>query len=69
MQRNPMSLVKVKGSSKRQKKVTSLTIEQFRKLLESLPEPLNIMTLVAGDHGFPFASIVLTFHAPLTTWS
>jgi integrase len=58
MQRNPMSLVKIKGSSKRQKKVASLTIEQFLKLLESLPEPLNIMTLVAGDLGLRVSEAV-----------
>jgi integrase len=58
MERNPMSLVKVKGSSKRQKKVTPLTIEQFRKLLESLPEPLNIMTLVAGGLGLRVSEAV-----------
>ncbi len=58
MQRNPMSVVKIKGSSKRQKKVTPLTIDQFRKLLESLPEPLNIMTLVAGGLGLRVSEMV-----------
>jgi len=50
-ERNPMSLVKIKGTSKRQKKITRLHIGQVRNLLEKLPEPINIMTLVTASLG------------------
>ncbi|MGO8759931.1 MAG: tyrosine-type recombinase/integrase [Terracidiphilus sp.] len=51
MQRNPMTLVKIKGTSKRQKKITPITIVQFRKLIGALPEPINIMALIVGSLG------------------
>ena len=51
IERNPMSLVKLKGTTKRQKKITPLTMVQFKRLLAALPEPINIMTLVTGGLG------------------
>ena len=57
-ERNPMSLVRIKGSSKRQKKIAQLTIAQFRTLIESLPEPINIMALVAGSLGLRISELV-----------
>jgi integrase len=50
--RNPMQLVKVKGSTKRVKKLTILTVEQFQALVASLPEPYNLMVLVSGCQGY-----------------
>ena len=49
--RNPMQLVKVKGSTKRQKRITIITPEQFRAVVDTLPEPYNLMVLVTGCLG------------------
>jgi integrase len=49
--RNPMELVKVKGSTKRTKKLTIITQAQFRDLVNVLPEPYNLMLLVTGCLG------------------
>src|SRR6266513_1807283 len=45
--RNPMSLVRVKGSSKRTKIPRILTIKEFNLLFERLKEPYRTMALVA----------------------
>ncbi len=45
--RNPMSLVRVKGCSKRTRLPKILTIEEFNRLLERLKEPYRTMALVA----------------------
>jgi len=45
--RNPMSLVRVKGCSKRTRLPKILTIEEFNRLLERLKEPCRTMALVA----------------------
>ena len=52
VQRNPMQLIKVKGPTKRQKKLLILTPGQFKTLVQSLPEPYNLMVLVSGCFGF-----------------
>jgi len=44
--RNPISLVKNKGASKRVRKPRCLTVEQFRALLTQLHEPFATMALV-----------------------
>jgi integrase len=49
--RNPMQLVRVKGSTKRLKAITIITPEQFRALVAELPEPYNLMVLVCGCLG------------------
>jgi integrase len=49
--RNPMELVRVKGSTKRQKQITIISPEQFKSLVSSLPEPYNLMVLVSGCLG------------------
>ena len=49
--RNPMGLVKVKGSTKRTKKLTILSPAQFKELVNALPEPYNLMVLVCGCLG------------------
>jgi integrase len=58
MDRNPMSVVPLKGTSKRQKKIVSLTADQFKSLVEALPAPLNIMVLVAGCLGLRVAEVI-----------
>lgn len=49
--RNPMELVTVKGSTKRQKSIVIITPAQFKTLVEALPEPYNLMVLVTGCLG------------------
>jgi integrase len=49
--RNPMELVKIKGSTKRQKQITIITPDQFRSLVSALPEPYSMMVLVSGALG------------------
>jgi integrase len=43
---NPISLVTVRGSSKRRKQPRSLTVEEFRRLSKHLREPFNTMVLL-----------------------
>lgn len=43
---NPMSLVTVRGSSKRRKQVRSLTVEEFQRLSSQLREPFKTMAVV-----------------------
>lgn len=45
-QRNPMSLVDIRGASKRTKKPRSLTIEQAQKFLGNLPQPFYEIALL-----------------------
>lgn len=51
MESNPMRLVKVKGSTKRQKSLTVISPAEFKSLVEILPEPNNLMVLVCGCLG------------------
>lgn len=44
---NPMSLVRVKDSSKRQREPKALSVDEFRKVLENIPEPFRTMCIVA----------------------
>ena len=50
-QRNPMELVAIENASKRQKQPRSLTVEQFRNLLQHLREPFHTMALVCVCFG------------------
>ena len=45
-QRNPMSLVDIRGASKPTKKPRSLTIEQAQKFLSNLPQPFHEIALL-----------------------
>jgi integrase len=45
-QRNPMSLVDIRGASKRTKKPRSLTIEQAQNFLGNLPQPFHEIALL-----------------------
>ena len=49
--RNPMELVKVKGSTKRKKPIIVISPDQFRALVDALPDPYNLMVLVTGCLG------------------
>ncbi|MGB6689397.1 MAG: site-specific integrase [Terracidiphilus sp.] len=58
MGKNPMSLIKLKGVSKRQKPIEGITVEQFREIFGLLPEPLNIMLLVDGALGLRISELL-----------
>ncbi len=51
MQVNPISLVTVKGASKRVRKPRSLTVEQFRLLVPHLRKPFDTMALMCVCFG------------------
>src|SRR5579871_602141 len=51
IQVNPISLVTVKGASKRVRKPRTLTVEQFRLLLSHLREPFNTLALMCVCFG------------------
>ena len=57
-QHNPMSLVRVKDSSKRQWQPKALSVEEFRKLLEYIPEPFRTMCIVAMCLGLRVSQIL-----------
>lgn len=46
-QKNPMSLVEIRGISKRTKKPTILTLEQFYQIVDQLQDPWKTMVMVA----------------------
>ncbi len=56
--RNPMELVRVKGSTKRQKRVTVISPEQFRALVHELPEPYSLMALLCGALGLRVSEVL-----------
>lgn len=58
MEKNPMTLIKLKGVSKRQKKIAEITFEQFQAIYRALPEPLNVMLLVDGALGLRISELV-----------
>jgi integrase len=58
MAKNPMSLIKLKGVSKRKKKIPEIPAEGFQKLINALPEPLNVMVLVDGCLGLRISELV-----------
>ena len=51
MQVNPISLVTIKGASKRIRQPRSLTVEQFRLLVSHLREPFNTLALMCVCFG------------------
>ena len=51
MQINPISLVTVKGASKRVRQPRILTVEQFRLLVSHLREPFNTLALICVCFG------------------
>src|SRR3974390_1279926 len=57
-QHNPMSLVRVKDSSKRQREPKALSVEEFRRVLEYIPEPFRTMCVVAMCLGLRVSEIL-----------
>lgn len=55
---NPMSLVKLKDSTKRIKKPRSLTVEEFQKLISQLREPFRTMAIVAVCFGLRVSELL-----------
>lgn len=58
VERNPISLVRLKGSTKRLKRPVVLEPAEFRALVSNLAEPFRTMTLVAGCLGLRVSEIV-----------
>jgi integrase len=56
--RNPLDLVKVKGSSRRENPPTILTPEEFRKLAAKLQEPYRVMAIVAMCTGLRISEVL-----------
>lgn len=57
-QNNPMSLVRVRDSSKRVRVPLVLTIEQFQQVLLHIPEPYHTMCAVAGCLGLRISEVL-----------
>jgi integrase len=58
VQRNPIELVKVKGSSRRQKRPQTLTPEKFQELVAILREPYRTMAIVAMCTGLRVSEVL-----------
>lgn len=58
LQRNPIELVKVKDSSRRQRKPRILTPEKFRDLVATLDEPYRTMAIVAMCTGLRVSEVL-----------
>jgi len=58
LQRNPMELVKVKDSSRRQRKPQILAPEKFRELVAILGEPYKTMAIVAMCTGLRVSEVL-----------
>lgn len=57
-QHNPMSLVRVKDSSKRQREPKVLCVDEFRRVLENIREPFRTMCIVAMCLGLRVSEIL-----------
>jgi integrase len=57
-QLNPMNLVRVRDGSKRKKEPTALSTDEFRRLLEYIPEPFRTMCIVAMCLGLRVGEIL-----------
>jgi integrase len=58
MGKNPITLVRVKNSSKRLKRPRILTVEQFTSMLPHLPEPYRTMVVIAQCLGLRVSEIM-----------
>jgi integrase len=58
VQRNPLELVKLKGTSKRMKKPQILTPEKFQELVSTLQEPYKTMVIVAMCTGMRVSEVL-----------
>jgi len=58
VQRNRLELVKVKGGSKRQKALVTLTSDEFLLLLDELKEPFRTMAVIAMCTGLRISEVL-----------
>jgi len=58
VQRNPMSLVRVKDGSKRSREPRVLSVEEVNALIAKLPEPYRTMVMVAACLGLRVSEVV-----------
>jgi integrase len=58
MSSNRIYLIKIKGGSKRQKKLVPISVAHFKRLKDALPEPLNIMVLLLGAYGLRISELL-----------
>jgi integrase len=58
IQRNPMSLIELHGSSKRTRKIVLVTTEQYQKLLPLLPQHCRVMVTLAMCLGLRVSEIL-----------
>ena len=58
VQRNPMSLIELHGSSKRTRKIVLVTTEQYQKLLPLLPQHCRVMVTLAMCLGLRVSEIL-----------
>ena len=58
LQQNPMSLVRVKGCTKRKRQPQVLTPDQSRAVLQHIPPPFNTMVLVAMCLGLRVSEVL-----------
>src|ERR1700682_4002788 len=57
-QLNPVSLVRVKDGSKRKREPKALSVEEFRQMLEHIPEPFRTMCIVAMCMGLRVSEVL-----------
>ena len=58
VQRNPMSLIELRGSSKRTRKIVLVSTEQYRQLLPRLPQHCRVMVTLAMCLGLRVSEIL-----------
>jgi integrase len=51
MERNPISLVRNPGATRKVRQVQNLTVEEFQQLVQELPEPFSTAVLCCGCLG------------------
>jgi integrase len=57
-QLNPMSLVRVKDASKRKREPKALSVDEFRQVMEHIPEPFRTMCIVAMCMGLRVSEVL-----------
>jgi len=58
LQKNPIDLVRVKDGSKRTRRPSSLTVEEFQRLIQFIREPYRTMCIVAGCLGLRISEVL-----------
>jgi len=57
-QLNPMSLVRVKDGSKRKREPKALSVDEFRQVMEHIPEPFRTMCIFAMCMGLRISEVL-----------